>query len=239
MFYGLKGFRTMPPSLATFVAGELGRRIVNGDYREGGLIGDEEKLAEHYRVSRTAIRDAVKILSGKGLLEARRGVGTVVKPRSEWGLLDNDVLAWHQSAPPNWDYMRQLMEVRLVFEPMAAYWAAERASDKDIESIRSAYRRMEEEKGLVEHFIFADAMFHRAILNSTGNAFMSAIEGVVFSALLASIKLTNVDPRKNKDSIPFHRNVADAIEARDAELAKNRMEELLADASQRLKKAMV
>ena len=237
MFYDLKGTAALAPSLAAQIARELGRRIVTGAYHEGALIDDETTLAGRYRVSRTVIRDAVKILSGKGLLEARRGIGTQVKPRNEWVLLDNDVLAWHHSAAPDTDFLRQLMELRLVFEPMAAFWAAGRASATDMKNIRAAVERMEAEKGAVEDFILADAMFHRAILTATGNAFVSAIEGVVFSALLIIINVTNHDPRDNKDSIPFHRDVAEAIFARDAGKAKARMEKLLADADRRLKEA--
>lgn len=233
-FYDLKGAAALAPSLSAQIAGELGRRIVAGTYGEGALIEDETNLAERYRVSRTAVRDAVKILSGKGLLEARRGIGTVVKPRHEWGLLDNDVLAWHQAAAPSRDFLRQLMEVRQVFEPMAAFWAARRASQSQVDNILVACRRMAEEKGAIEDFVAADAAFHRAILHSTGNAFMSAVEGVVFSALLASIQVTNRDPRDNKESVPFHRDVAEAIVARDAEGARQGMEKLLADAARRL-----
>ncbi|MGI9346923.1 MAG: FadR/GntR family transcriptional regulator [Gammaproteobacteria bacterium] len=234
MFYDLRGIAALAPSLSTQIAREIGRRIVAGTYGEGELIEDETNLAERYRVSRTAIRDAVKILSGKGLLEARRGIGTLVKPRNEWMLLDNDVLAWYQSAAPSREFLRQLMEVRHVFEPMAAFWAAQRAGDADVDKIRTAFHQMEEEKGSIEDFILADAMFHRAILNSTNNAFMSAIEGVVFSALLVSINITNQDPRDNNASIPFHRDVAEAIGARDADRARRCMENLLADAKRRL-----
>lgn len=237
IFYDLRGIAALVPSLSAQIARELGRRVVSGAYNEGQLIEDEATLATRYRVSRTVIRDAVKILSGKGLLEARRGIGTMVKPRSEWMLLDNDVLAWHQSAAPSRDFLRQLMEVRQVFEPMAAFWAAQRASDAELEKIHAACRRMEEEKGSIEEFTIADAMFHRAILHSTGNAFMSSIEGVVFSALLVSINITNHDPRDNSESIPFHRNVAEAIAARDANAARHLMENLLADAARRLDEA--
>ena len=224
----------MVPSLAAQVAGEIGRRIVIGDYKEGDLIEDEGALAERYGVSRTAVRDAVKILSGKGLLRARRGIGTLVKPRSAWGLLDSDVLAWHQSAPPSADFLGQLLEVRQTVEPTAAFLAAQRANTEDVASIMAAYRCMEEEERSVERFVHADAMFHRAILNSTNNIFLSVFEGVVFSALLASINLTNRDPRNNKESILLHRNVAHAIKSRQSAEAERCMKILLADTRRRL-----
>ena len=234
IFYDLKQAAGLAPSLATQMARELGRRIVAGSYEPGRLVEDEGALAERYQVSRSVVRDAVKILVGKGLLEVRRGIGTRVRARVHWGLLDDDVLAWYQSAPPNNDFFRQLMDVRQVIEPKAARWAVERADDEDLSIIKAAIERMEDEKGSVEDFIVADALFHRSILRAAHNEFLVAMEGVIFSALLNSIRLTNKDPRENADSIPFHRAVYEAIAARNADRAEQLMAHLLTDTSQRL-----
>jgi DNA-binding FadR family transcriptional regulator len=234
IFYDLKGAPPLTPSLATQVVRELGRRVVAGAYRPGQLIEDEVALAERYQVSRSVIRDAVKILVGKGLLEVRRGIGTRVRSRMHWGLLDDDVLAWHQSAPPNPDFLRQLMDVRLIFEPKAARWAAELASDDDIPKIREALARMEAETAEIEQFVIADAKFHRTILQATHNEFLAALEGMIFSALLISIRLTNREPKENDESIPLHREVYEAIAARDVERAEQAMATLLSDARHRL-----
>ena len=234
LFYDLKEKPALTRSLATQIARELGLRIVSGACRQGDLLEDEATLAARYRVSRTVIRDAAKILVGKGLLEVRRGVGTRVQPRSGWGLLDDDVLAWHQSAPASHAFLRQLMDLRLVIEPKAACWAAERGTAEGHAVIAEAQARMEQEKGSIEDFVVADAMFHRAILRVADNEFLLAMESAVFSALLISIRVTNRDPRENEESIAFHRAVADAILARDATEAGDRMERLLADARLRL-----
>ncbi len=234
IFYDLKQTGGLAPSLATQVARELGRRIISRIYAPGDLIEDEGALADKYQVSRSVIRDAVKILVGKGLLEVRRGIGTRVRSRSNWGLLDDDVLAWYQSAPPSADILEQLMDVRRIFEPKAARWAAERGTDEGHEQIRSAIERMEVEKGSVEDFVVADAVFHRSILRATHNEFLVALEGIIFSALLSSIRLTNADPRDNEDSLPFHREVYEAIAARDGTMAEQVMEKLLGDTRRRL-----
>ena len=234
LFYDLKEKPALTRSLATQIVQELGRRIVSGAYGQGDLLEDEGTLASRYQVSRTVIRDAVKILVGKGLLEVRRGIGTRVRPRSGWALLDDDVLAWHQSAPASEALLRQLMDLRLVIEPKAARWAAERGTAEGHALIGEAQVRMEQEKGSIKDFIVADALFHRAILRAADNEFLLAMESAVFSALLISIRLTNRDPRENEESIPFHRAVADAILARDAAEAEARMERLLADAVFRL-----
>lgn len=235
MFYDLKQAAGLAPSLATQVAQEVGRRIVSRAYVPGELLEDESALAERYKVSRTVVRDAVKILVGKGLLEARRGIGTRVRSRTDWGLLDDDVLAWFQSAPPDRDFLNQLMDIRLVIEPKAAHWAAERASREEATHIEKAIAQMEAEKGSVENFVFADAAFHRSILVAAHNDFLLAMEGIIFSALISSIRLTNRDPRENEDSIPFHREVCDAIAIGDGGRAEQVMEMLLDDAARRLK----
>ncbi|EWH10258.1 GntR family transcriptional regulator [Catenovulum agarivorans DS-2] len=236
VYYDLKKAAKMTPSLPVQVARELGRRIVAGTFEPGTLIDDENKLAERYQVSRVVIRDAVKILVGKGLLDVRRGIGTKVRPRDQWVLWDDDVLAWHITAPANPQFLRQLMDIRLAFEPKASRWAAERATDKDIVEIESAILKMEAEKGSIEKFIVADAMFHKAVLHAAHNEFLTAMEGVIYSALLVSVKITNQDPRENEDSIPFHREVFEAIAARDGKKAEELTEVLLRDACERLDK---
>lgn len=234
LYYDLKETSGLSPSLATQIAREIGRRIVAGSYDVGDLLEEEGALAAHYQVSRSVIRDAVKILVGKGLLEVRRGIGTRVRERYRWGLLDDDVLAWHQSVPLSADYLHQLMDLRLVIEPKAARWAAERGTEEGLALIAQAQTRMEQEKGSIKDFVMADALFHRSILRAANNELLLSMEGVIFSALLSSIQLTNSDPRDNETSIPFHRAVTDQILARNGSKAESQMEKLLADANRRL-----
>lgn len=234
IFYDLKETTGLTQSLSTQIARELGRQIVSGSYAVGELIEDEGALSERFKVSRSVIRDAVKILVGKGLLEVRRGIGTRVRNRTSWGLLDDDVMAWHQSAPPKADFLRQLMDIRLLIEPKSARWAAERGTDDNLAAIETAQKRMEEEQGATADFVIADALYHRTILRAANNDLLRALEGVIFSALLGSIRLTNQDPRDNESSIPFHRAVTDAIMARDGAEAEARMERLLSDTQSRL-----
>jgi len=214
-FYDLKGTSGLAHSLADQVARELGRRIVASRYRPGELIENEATLAERYEVSRTVVRDAVKILVGKGMLDVRRGIGTRVRSRRAWALLDDDVMAWHLDAPPRADFLRHLTDMRVIVEPEACRWAAQRGSEEAIDEVMSALSAMEAEEGSLEDFVIADASFHRAILHAADNEILSAMEGLIFSALLISIRLTNSDARRNADSLPFHRDVAAAIVARE------------------------
>lgn len=234
VYYDLKNTSSMALNLPVQVARELGRRIVSGSLEAGYMLDEEGTLAERFQVSRVVIRDAVKILVSKGLLEVRRGIGTKVKRRDQWILWDDDVLAWHIAASPNPEFLRQLMDVRIAFEPKAARWAAQRGSDEDILNIEKAIIKMELEKGSVEKFIVADALFHKAVLSAANNEFLNSMEGVIYSALLMSVNITNKDPRENDTTISFHREVYEAIKQRNGKLAETLTENLLSDASRRL-----
>ena len=99
---------------------------------------------------------------------------------------------------------------------------------------KEVFERMEEEAGSAEEFVQAGAMFHRSILRATDDEFLIALEGVVFSTMLSSIRLTNKDPRDNKSSIPLHHKVYEAISEKDGAKAELAMQNLLADANHRL-----
>ena len=236
LYYDLKDSSGLTLTLATQVTRELGRRIVGGHYAEGQLIEDETRLAERFGVSKPVIREAVKLLVGKGLLHVRRGSGTRVRRRANWALLDDDVLAWHLSADLKPDFLRQLMEVRCMIEPKAAAWAAQYGTAGQLGAIAEAQRKMERDALSIEDFIVADAKFHRAILRASNNEILCAMEGVIYSALLSSIRITNADPRKNKTSIPFHQKVMRAILDRNSKAAEQSMLHHLDDTQGRLVK---
>ena len=238
LYYDLKDANGVAPGLAMQVSRELGRRIVAGHYKEDALIEDEGKLSQRFGVSKSVIREGVKLLVSKGLLEVKRGSGTRVRRRASWALLDDDVLAWHLSVDPKPAFLRQLLDMRQMMEPKAAGWAAQHGTDAQHADIEAAQIRMEDESHSIEDFVVADALFHRAILRAANNEILLSMEGVIFSALLSSIRLTNRDPRENASSIPFHRKVLDAIKARDYTLAEKMMNDHLSDTSQRLKSAL-
>ena len=233
LYYDLKDAAGITPGLATQISRELGRRIVAGTFPEGGLIDDENKLCSRFGVSKSVVREAIKLLVGKGLLEVRRGSGTRVRRRASWNLLDDDVLAWHQGIEPLPSFLRQLMDVRQMVEPNAAGWAASTATAAQIDEIRTAQKNMESAVS-IQDFVVADALFHRSVLRAANNELLIALEGVIFSALLSSIKVTNSDPRENESSLPLHRQVLEAIEARDSAAATAAMREHLADTYERL-----
>lgn len=234
LYYDLKDASGVAPGLAMQVSRELGRRIVAGHYKENALIEDEGKLSQRFGVSKSVIREGVKLLVSKGLLEVKRGSGTRVRRRASWALLDDDVLAWHLSVDPKPAFLRQLLDMRRMMEPKAAMHGTEEQFDE----IEAAQVRMEEDSHSIEDFVVADALFHRGILRAANNEILLSMEGVIFSALLSSIRLTNRDPRENENSIPFHRKVLESIKARDHALAEEMMTAHLSDTSQRLEVAL-
>lgn len=234
VYYHMLGSSGLITGLSAQVAGELGRRIVAGVYQSGDLVEDEISIARRFDVSRTVIREAIKILVAKGLINIRRGIGSRVTPRNEWQLLDGDVLAWHHAAPFCAKTLMQLMEIRFVLEPNAAGWAAQRATDADLQSIHDATAQMALNCDSPESFVLADAEFHRTILKAAHNDFLAAMEGVIYASLLMSISQTNKTAAENKDSITLHQATARAIIKRQRRQAENKMRLLLNDASARL-----
>ena len=233
LFYDLKDTKGFALGLPAQISRELGRRIVSGTLHECQLIDDENKLCTRYHVSRSVIREAIKILVGKGLLEVRRGHGTRVKPRVDWNILDNDVLAWHQGLQLDAKFLRKLMDVRQMMEPNAAGWAAETGTPSQIKRIFDAKQSMKLATS-VQAYVISDALFHRSILKASNNEFLFALDGVIFSALLGSINTTNSDLNNNVLSLPFHKKIYDAIFERNSKAAYAAMEEHLADTFKRL-----
>ncbi len=234
-YHDLRRSAGLVPSLSAQVAREIGSRIVAGVYPPGDLIEGEAVLSVRYKVSRSVIRDAVKVLAGKGLLDARRGIGVRVRARENWGLLDDDVLAWHQSLPPNREFLRQLMETCAIFEPKAAHYAAQRATPEDIAAVNTACHNLQQATGgAMEKYATAEGMFHRAVMRAAHNEFLTAVEGIVYSALLMMVRF--YDPREDKKAMQLHRDIASAITAGKPDKAEKAMAALLANAEKQLAK---
>ncbi|MCO5090764.1 GntR family transcriptional regulator [Bosea sp. (in: a-proteobacteria)] len=152
-----------PDRLFGQVAQKLAVAIITGRVRAGEVLPNEEALRSEISVSRTAYHEAVKILTAKGLVEARPKSGTRAAPRERWNLLDPDVLSWHFEADPNEKFIRDLFELRRFVEPSAARLAAQRRTAADIARIEAAYRGMVAGRPYAEATIRADLAFHEAI----------------------------------------------------------------------------
>jgi DNA-binding FadR family transcriptional regulator len=210
------------------VTQELGMRIVNGTFRPGDVFPREEVLAEQMAVSRTALREAMRVLSAKGLIEARPKVGTRVREERHWQQLDADVLAWRCASMPTADFVQKLVEMREIIEPAAAAFAARRCSTAQFDRLEAAYRAMEAAR-TSDEWAKADLEFHETVLNATNNELMMSLFSVVETALATYFVLS---ARKRSDfnySLPYHRRVFEAIRRRQPEAARRAMQQMILD----------
>ncbi|HEX8307642.1 MAG TPA: FCD domain-containing protein [Allosphingosinicella sp.] len=205
----------------------LGRAIVTGAY-EGQRFPTEAELAAQHMVSRSVTREAVKMLTAKGLLTARPRKGTTVQPSSSWNLFDTDVLRWLLERKFSLELLRQFSELRIAIEPEAAALAGREASRAAVAEIRSGYERMEEAEAAGEDTLEADIGFHIAVLNASANPFYMQFRDVVATALRTSIRFTNRFKGRTA-SLPAHHSVLAAIEAGDAAAARGAMAAIIAE----------
>jgi DNA-binding FadR family transcriptional regulator len=209
------------------IARQLGIAIVSGRYAPGDLLDNEVASSEQLAVSRTAYREAVRILAAKGLVEARPRVGTRVTPRSRWTLLDPDVLDWIFESPPDRQLLDQLFELRKVIECAAAELAAQRRSSGHLLVMRSALDDMAKHTLATVLGRMADLDFHRALLEATQNAFLISLSTGVSAAIRTTTVFKQRERPLRRDPIPDHSRVFEAIEARDVRRARNAMAELI------------
>lgn len=192
----------------------LGARIVDGSLGPGEVL-DLAAIGAEFDVSLTALREAIKVLTAKGLLDARQKRGTFVRPRSEWNVLDSDVIRWRQQSGDAAAVLRDLAEVRTAIEPEAAALAAQRRDDRDLEALRDALTAMDAARDkLPRDAADADLQFHQALLDATHNELFAQMRIFVEPALYIRDEL--VHDHAVSDPLPSHRRVVDAVEAGDA-----------------------
>lgn len=216
--------------LAHTAAQNIGRRIVSGDWQPGSVLPNLDRLAEQYSVSRLSIREAMKMLIGKGLVESRPRRGTIVRPRSEWSRLDPDILVWQLTEVPSAAFVRSLFEARKIIEPEAAALVAKRATEEVLGEIEWAFVAMAESDPRSPESIKADVAFHTAILTGTGNEFIAAFAPVIATSLTATFGVQRVVRPDQSHFVPSHRLIFDAIKRGDAVGARAAFLALLAQA---------
>lgn len=213
---------TSSRSLYGHVVHELGRRIIGGNIKPGELLPREELLAEELQVSRTALREGMKVLSAKGLVESRPKVGTRVRDARAWHQLDADILAWRCELMPTEDFVRKLADMREVIEPSAAAAAAKYRTYEQLQCIEVAFAAMEAAVDL-EAWAEADLAFHEAVLSATNNELMVSLFSVIESALATFFVLSARTAKNFKDALPHHGEVLDAIRRSEPEAARRAM----------------
>lgn len=205
----------------------IGKAIVTGAYEEKPFPTEAE-LSKQHAVSRSVTREAVKMLTAKGLLSARPRQGTIVQPVSNWNLFDPDVLRWLLDRKFSIDLLRQFSQLRSAIEPAAAALAATAADEAGLAMIRAGFARMEAAEAGDDDSLEADIAFHVAILRASANPFFDQFRDVVGTALRTSIRFTNRIKGRTAD-LAQHGAVMEAIARRDPVAAQTLMATLIDD----------
>jgi DNA-binding FadR family transcriptional regulator len=205
----------------------LGRAIVTGVY-DSERFPTEAELAARHAVSRSVTREAVKMLTAKGLLTARPRKGTTVQPASSWNLFDTDVLRWLLEREFSLELLRQFSELRIAIEPAAAALAARAAGAAEVAAIAAGFARMEAAERGEDDALESDIAFHIAVLQACGNPFYRQFRDVVATALRTSIRFTNRFKGRTA-SLPAHYAVLAAIQAGDPDGARAAMAAIIDD----------
>lgn len=214
------------------VVRELGTRIVQGKIRPLETL-DPELLGDEFGVSRTVVREALKVLSAKGLVGAKPRRGTFVRSRNEWSLLDPDVLRWQfeHDGEPAAAMLDNLAEVRLIIEPATAALAALRRTQSHLDALEESLGRMKQAEHDPGTITEADVAFHRVLLDATGNDLLMEMALVVDAGLHARNRYVHRHDVSLKPSQRAHRQVLDAVRNQDPEAARFAMDKLLQEAS--------
>ena len=197
------------------VCDAIGRDIVAGKLPPGGLLPTEADLARTLGVSRPSLREGLRALAAKGLVETRTRRGTIVRAKQCWDILDPDVLAWMADAPPDQEFLMALLELRTSIEPVAARLAAQRASPRQVLDIEESYRAM---AAALPHDLEAccqhDLDLHERIIAAAGNVFLARFAAVIRTALRASFLVSYNARESYENSLAEHWAVTDAIRKR-------------------------
>lgn len=209
------------------LARDLGVAILTGKFKPGDALGSEIEESAAHQVSRTAYREAMRILVAKGLLESKPKAGTRVMPRARWNMLDPDVLSWMFSSEPDKDFVRDLFELRLLLEPAAAALAAERRSSDDLAKMHAAIGGMRRHGLATAEGRAADQQFHRALIEASGNEAVSCLASTIAAAVNWTTFFKHRRSKKPADRLPDHEKVLAAIESANPVRARKAMKDLI------------
>lgn len=205
---------------------DLGAAIVSGEFAPGSTLPGQEECCARLGVSRTVLREALRVLAAKGLVDARPKAGTFVLPRENWNFLDPDILEWRLRSDDREAVLDQLYELRHMVEPTAAFLAASRAKLHDFRKMGEAFDAMAA-AGRSHDSIESDLAFHRAIIEACGNDMFASLGRVVESALIISFRIGADNPDGVEHSLAMHKAILDAIVDRNATEARNAMRKLI------------
>ncbi len=216
----------------------LGRAIVAGTYPVGSILPGDAELAQHFKVSRTVLRETMKTLAAKGMIIAKARVGTRVTKKNFWNMFDSEIIAWHFDCGVTEEFLLQLYDIRMAFEPFAAGLVAERANKEDIENLRALATEMAAPGHTSESLALADLHFHLAIADASHNPFMRTLGSLIEAALVGMFRIST-PPSQNgfSDIADTHMRIVEAIVAGDIDGARKAMEAVIVDGRDHVREA--
>ena len=213
------------PMRHSAVVAHIGRRIVGGQFAPGEILPREEEFVEQLSVGRSVVREALRVLASKGLIESRQRRGTQVLPEGEWLQLDPDVLAWRMNEAPTARFLRDLVDLRAMIEPAASALAATRATNTELALIQSLARELQHTESNDQAFIEADMRFHRAVLEAAHNDVLLQVGSAIESGLRLSRQVTVTMGHSSR--VAEHIDAANAIASRSSHKASQAMARLI------------
>lgn len=209
------------------VARKIGTAILDGTLASGSTLEGEIESADRMGVSRTAYREALKILAAKGMVESRPKAGSRITARTQWNLLDPDILAWMFTGRPDEKFVRDLFELRGLLEPVAAGLAAERRTPAQLAEMERCLDAMETLGLARPEGQEADRQFHRLILAASGNEAIISLGSSIGAAVQWTTHFKQAAQANPRDPLPEHKAVYDAIRRGSASDATEAMKHLL------------
>jgi DNA-binding FadR family transcriptional regulator len=219
-------------SLVDRAVQRIGQDIVSRHYPPGVSLPNETEWCEQLDISRSVLREALRVLVSKNLITIRARLGGRVRDQSEWNLLDPDILLWRSHGEDQHVFASELFELRRTIEPAAAGIAARRIQPAQLDELRRAYNEMEAAGEDTGRFFEPDNRFHKIILGAVGNSLFHALAQTIVVALDITLRMSLDAPKGQQQSLPFHKTVLQAMERGDAAAASEAMLRLV-DASER------
>ncbi|WP_309232043.1 FadR/GntR family transcriptional regulator [Micromonospora tarensis] len=225
--------RTAPveAGLHARVLDSLGTAICGGELTSGSVLNIDD-LVDRYAVSRSVIREVLRVLSSMGFIEARRRVGVMIRPASAWNVFDPQVIRWRLASSGRMAQLRSITELRTAVEPHAALLAAERIGPDEASDLVGLAAKMwaAGEAGDEERFLHLDIEFHRRVLVASGNEMFVQLQELVAEVLTGRHKHHLMPHHPHRQALQMHADVAQAIQRRDGERARQAMVQLMAQA---------
>ncbi|WHU46320.1 FCD domain-containing protein [Gordonia sp. L191] len=212
---------------------ELGVRIASGDLPEGAVV-TLDGIGTEFTVSRTLAREVIRVLESMGLVASRRRVGITVQPRTRWSVFDPRLIRWRLDGADRAAFLLTLSELRRGIEPAAAALAAQRADEHQCRVLAAAASDMavHGRTGDLDAYLLADKIFHRGLLEASGNEMFRTLTGVVGEVLTGRTHHGMMPARPNPAAIALHDDVARAIRLGEPDAAENAMRAIIDEAAQ-------